>query len=153
MTGATLLPWDRTPLVAHKLQACKAPDNMISDERRDDINHVPSPLFTPSCARLPQNLQTTNLPDYVGNSNVEPVHFPGGDIDVPSRMGNYDWVVGPHQRIVPQSQTLASGLCYPRRYRIRLGVDCLLWQPETQPMPDSKELWLYKFLVITFYEI
>ena len=86
-----------------------------------------------------QNLRATNLPDYVGGSNVEPVHFTGGDIDVPSRVGNYDWAFGPHQRIVPQSQTLASS--YPHRYRTRLGVDSLRRQPATQHMPDERPLF------------
>ena len=89
MTGDNVATVGQTPpLVAQKLQACKAPDNVISDQRRYDINHVPSPLSTASYARVPQNLPVTNLPDYVGRSNVEPVHFTGGDIDVPSRMGN-----------------------------------------------------------------
>ena len=112
---------------------------MISDQSKDDINHVPSPLFTASYARMRQNLHATNLPDYVGGSNVEPVHFTGGDIDVPSRVVNYDWAFGPHQRIVPQSQTLASS--YPHRYRTRLGVDSLRRQPATQHMPDERPLF------------
>ena len=142
LTGDNVATVGQTPkLVAQKLQACKAPDNVISDQSRDDINHVPSPLFTASYVMVPQNLRATNLPDYVGRSNVEPVHFTGGDIDVPSRVGNYDWAAGPHQRIVPHSQTLASRSSYPRRYRTRLDVDSLSRQPATQHMPDERPLF------------
>ena len=103
-TVATML---QPVAVAQKFQACKAPDNVISDPSRDDINRVPSPLFTASYARVP----ATNLPDYVARSNVEHVHVTERDIDVPSRMRNYDWAVG------PQSQTRAPASSYPRQYQ------------------------------------
>ena len=99
MNRATVATMLQPVEVAQKFQACKAPDNVISDPSRDDINRVPCPLFTASYARVP----ATNLPDYVGRSNVEPVHVTERDIDVPSRMRNYDWAVG------PQSQTRAPG--------------------------------------------
>ena len=115
-TVATML---QPVAVAQKFQACKAPDNVISDPSRDDTNRVPSPLFTASYARVP----ATNLPDYVGRSNVEPVHVTERDIDVPSRMRNYDWAVG------PQSQTRAPASSYPRQYQPPRGVDSLRRQP------------------------
>ena len=119
-TVATML---QPVAVAQKFQACKAPDNVISDPSRGDTNRVPSPLFTASYARVP----ATNLPDYVGRSNVEPVHVTERDIDVPSRMRNYDWAVG------PQSQTRAPASSYPRQYQPPppppRGVDSLRRQP------------------------
>ena len=124
LTGDNVATVGQTPpLVAQKLQACKAPDNMISDQSKDDINHVPSPMFTASDARVPQiGLQICQIMLADRMSNLYTLHGV-------TLMFHLVWetTTGQLDFTSELSPTLASS--YSHRYSTRLGVDSLCRQP------------------------